>query len=75
MNKNAVQTDSDANKGIVDGAARKVADAACDWADACAAYDAGASGSGDYLRAREVLLRATVREYRKARAVIAEVRS
>ena len=47
---------------------RKVVDAAVEWADAFPGYEAGASGSSEYMRAREGLLRATVREYRKEMA-------
>lgn len=46
-------------------AARKVANAAVDWADAQKAYEAGAGGAAAYLRAREQLLLAAVREYRE----------
>lgn len=46
-------------------AAQKVAESAADWADAIKARDAGAGGSSEYLRAREQLLYAAVREYRK----------
>src|SRR5262245_2620856 len=45
---------------------RAVVDAAVDWADAFPGYEAGAFGSSAYLKAREQLLRATVREYRQA---------
>jgi hypothetical protein len=44
-------------------AARKVVDAAVDWADAQRACGAGAGGSSEYKRAREQLLYAIVREY------------
>lgn len=45
--------------------ARKVVEAAMDWADAVKAYDAGVYGSSAYLRAREQFLYAAVREYRE----------
>ena len=48
---------------------RQVAETAADWLDAWKAYDAGAGGSGEYLRARETLLLATVREYRLKRRI------